>query len=50
MLHDGALAREGLIDLVAVDGILAERMPIRGEAYARILSFCDFEAWIQAWA
>lgn len=50
MLHDGALAREGLIDLVAVDGILTDRTPIRGEAYARILSFCDFEAWIQAWA
>lgn len=50
MLHDGALARVGLIDLAAVDGVLAERTPIRGEAYARILSFCDFEAWIQAWA
>lgn len=50
MLHDGALAREGLIDLARVDSILTERTPIRGEAYARILSFCDFEAWIQAWA
>lgn len=50
MLHDGALAREGLVDLAGVDQILTERTPIRGEAYARILSFCDFEAWIGAWA
>lgn len=48
-LHEGALARQGLLDLPAIDRIVTQEGPVRGHGYARILSLCDVEAWLRSW-
>jgi asparagine synthase (glutamine-hydrolysing) len=50
LLNGGLLVREGLIDIDAVNQCLADNGPVRGDAYARILCFCDFEAWLRSWS
>lgn len=49
MLHDGLLAREGLIDLDALDALLLRDGPVRGAGYSRALALCSTEAWARSW-
>lgn len=49
MLHDGLLARQGLIDLDALDTLLFRDGPVRGAAYSRALALCSAEAWARSW-
>lgn len=49
MLHDGLLARQGLIDLDALDALLFRDGPVRGAAYSRALALCSAEAWARSW-
>lgn len=48
-LRNGALAGQGLLDLAAIDRIVTREGPVCGFGYARILSLCDVEAWVQSW-
>ncbi|MDQ2763259.1 MAG: asparagine synthase C-terminal domain-containing protein, partial [Pseudomonadota bacterium] len=48
LLLDGALAREGLIDLTGVDRSLSLPVP-DGELIVDLLTLADAEAWVRSW-
>jgi asparagine synthase (glutamine-hydrolysing) len=49
MLMDGALRREGLLDVVALETALDDQAPVEGHDYLRIMQLVDAEAWATAW-
>lgn len=49
ILLDGALAREGILDRVAIEAAMAISAPLRGDDYFRLLSIADVEAWGASW-
>ncbi len=49
-LREGHLARQGVIDLRAVENALDDERPILGDKRVRILEFVAAEAWADAWA
>lgn len=50
MLLDGRLAANNLIDRDAVARALADRGPVRGQTFGRLMHFVDIEAWLDSWA
>lgn len=50
MLLDGRLAANNLIDRDAVARALADRGPVRGQTFGRLMHFVDVEAWLESWA
>lgn len=48
-LMDGHLARQGILDRLALEEVLSDPRPNIGLAHARIMAFLDAEAWIDHW-
>jgi asparagine synthase (glutamine-hydrolysing) len=48
-LLNGHLAKRGIIDRTALEGVLFDRTPDLGGAHVRIMAFLDTEAWIDHW-
>jgi len=48
MLLGGMLASQGILDKAAIETILRDSRPAKGETASRILTFCDAEAWARS--
>lgn len=49
VLHDGVLARHGVIDLDAIDAILAAPLVLDDTAFMGLIRLVDVELWAQGW-
>jgi asparagine synthase (glutamine-hydrolysing) len=49
VLHDGVLARQRVIDLAAVDKILAAPLVLDATAFMGLIRLVDVELWAQGW-
>jgi asparagine synthase (glutamine-hydrolysing) len=49
-LLDGHLAREAILDRVAVEDLFRTNAPFRADVYLRLLELADAEAWIDHWS
>ncbi len=49
-LYQGALAREVVLDIPALDRLFSRTSTIRGHDFRRAMTLLDAEAWVQSWA
>jgi asparagine synthase (glutamine-hydrolysing) len=50
LLLDGVLREHGLLDIAALEPLLADGGPVRGHDFLRVMQLADSEAWARCWS